>query len=718
MLCFIFCNVGLVLIGFIVNKFVRKMSFTKLCHMLAQVFPTAIFFVMTYAIYTPSSLFLQNISEFSITYLHILPSLLFLTFIIFMIILFIALCVVSDKNVIFFTGFLFAITLGLYVQGNFLNPKFPTLDGAPIDWSMYYKRDLASKMFWVVVPIAVMIVSFGRWKTRLQQVMKYLSCFLSAVQAVSLLMLLIMSKPDIENYGLSKEGEFSVGAKENIVIFIVDTLQTSSMKEYLISDACPIERFDGFTFFENAVSGGSPTSRGLPVFLTGVEYDPLQSEYEWAEERWEAVPLYDYLRQDGFDIRFYSDLSIPGVSDKIIDNYVPSSKYVGDYASFTEQLYRLVNLYLMPQCLKQYFWLTTDDLTEAILADENIYKIGNTEFYKDMEAAGPFQVEYEKTFRLYHLSGVHLPYITDENLQIVGDGAVTEQQVLQGVMKEIYEYVDHMQTIGVYDASTIIIAGDHGRFEDNNPGANAAFLIKRPYEDLPLQYNTAPVHFRNVMATLAETLMDDYSSYGPSMYDITDASDVERMHTIDTPIRNRNSIDDAWDRTVECRFIVPLDPEDVAQYKIWDPYRINSIDYKLGEEIDYTINNSYANQINYRLYKENQAAIASNELSICFNLQDTGAKDLVFHYTYSGVYNERQTMHIYANGSKVDTVVCTNTDKFKDDTVVIPGDKIEDGVLILRFVFPNAVTPNQLDRTDEDTRILSVAFASMRLERE
>ena len=322
MLCFIFCNVGLVLIGFIVNKFVRKMSFTELCHMLAQVFPTAIFFVMTYAIYTPSSLFLQNISEFSITYLHILPSLLFLTFIIFMTILFIALCVVSDKNVIFFIGFLFAITLGLYVQGNFLNPKFPTLDGAPIDWSMYYKRDLASKMFWIVVPIVVMVISFGRWKTRLQQVMKYLSCFLSAVQAVSLLILLIMSKPDIENYGLSKEGEFSVGAKENIVIFIVDTLQTSSMKEYLISDACPIERFDGFTFFENAVSGGSPTSRGLPVFLTGVEYDPLQSEYEWAEERWEEVPLYDYLRQDGFDIRFYSDLSIPGVSDKIIDNYV------------------------------------------------------------------------------------------------------------------------------------------------------------------------------------------------------------------------------------------------------------------------------------------------------------------------------------------------------------------------------------------------------------
>lgn len=716
MLYIIFANVGLVLIGVLFNKFLRKMSSTELRHIVIQLIPATLFLLITYAIYTPSSLFLQNISEFSITYLHIIPSLLFLTFIICMNVFLAALCVMSEKNVIYFSGFLFALALGLYVQGNFLNPQFPTLDGAPIDWSIYYKRGFVSKLFWILLPIMLIVCWGGGWKKRLQQVIKYLSFFLSAVQAVSLVVLIIISEPDNESYGFSKEGEFSVGAKENIVIFVVDTLQASVMREYLASDVYPEGRFDGFTFFDNAVSGGSPTSRGLPVLLTGTEFDPLQSESEAAVERWEEVTLYDDLRQNNYDIRFYSDLSIPGVSDKVIDNYVSSNKYIGDYADFTGQLYKLVNLYLMPQSLKQYFWLTTDNLTASVAADENLYSIGNTAFRDDMEAAGSLQVEYENSFRLYHLSGVHLPYTTDEDLQAAEEGTVTEQQVLQGVMKEIYRYFDEMKNIGIYDTSTIIIAGDHGRFEENNPGANAAFLIKRPYEDSPLQYNSLPVHFRNVVATLAETVLDDYSVYGPSVYDITDESDVERLHTIDTPIRDKNSIDDEWDKAVECRFIVPLDVEDISQYKIWDPYRINSIDYQLGEKIDYTTDNLYADQIEYRMYKENGAATASNELSICFNLQDAGTDDLTFHYTYSEVYNGRQTMRIYANGGKVGTVVCTEEDKHKDNTVIIPGDKIEDDILILRFVFPNAVTPNQLDRTSTDTRILSVAFESMCLD--
>lgn len=716
MLYIIFANVGLVLIGVLFNKFLRKMSSTELRHIVIQLIPATLFLLITYAIYTPSSLFLQNISEFLITYRHIIPCLLFLTFIICTDIFFVALCVMSEKNVIYFSGVLFALTLGLYVQGNFLNPQFPALDGASIDWSVYYKRDVISKLFWVLLLVMLVVCFRSRQKALLQRVIKYLSYFLSAVQVVSLVVLIIISKPDIGSYGFSKEGEFAVGAKENIVIFIIDTLQSSSMKEYLASTACPSERFDGFTFFDNAVSGGAPTSRGLPVFLTGSEYDPLQIEAEAMLERWEDVSLYDELRQNDYDIRFYSDLSIPGVSDKIIDNFVSSNRYVGKYTDFTGQLYKLVNLYLMPQFLKQYFWLTTDNLTESIVADDDLYSIGNTAFWSDMEQAGSLQMKYEKTFRLYHLYGVHPPYVTDENLQTVENGSVTEQQVLQGVMQEVYAYFDKMKDIGIYDASTIIIAGDHGNFEGENVGANAVFLIKRPYEEFPLQYNSAPVHFRNVMATLAEAVMDDYSAYGPSVFDITDESDVERLHTIDTPIRDKNSIDDAWDKAVECRFIVPLDVEDISQYKIWDPYEINSIDYQLGEKIDYTTDNLYADQIEYRMYKENGAATASNELSICFNLQDAGTDDLTFHYTYSEVYNGRQTMRIYANGGKVGTVVCTEEDKHKDNTVIIPGDKIEDDILILRFVFPNAVTPNQLDRTNTDTRILSVAFESMCLD--
>lgn len=154
----------------------------------------------------------------------------------------------------------------------------------------------------------------------------------------------------------------------------------------------------------------------------------------------------------------------------------------------------------------------------------------------------------------------------------------------------------------------------------------------------------------------------------------------------------------------------------MARYQIWDPYEINRIDYRLGETIDFTTDNTYAEQIKYRLYKENGAATASNELSICLRIEDAGKEDLTFHYTYSGVYNGEQTMRIYANGNSVETVTCTQENTGKDCTVAIPGDRIEDDTLILRFVFPNAVTPNQLDRENGDTRVLSVSFTSMCLE--
>ena len=116
------------------------------------------------------------------------------------------------------------------------------------------------------------------------------------------------------------------------------------------------------------------------------------------------------------------------------------------------------------------------------------------------------------------------------------------------------------------------------------------------------------------------------------------------------------------------------------------------------------------------MYKENGAATASNELSICFDLMDYQKGDLDFHFTYSKVYNDEQNMRIYANGHKVATVTCTEDNIHEENVVTIPKNKIENNKLVIRMVFPNAVTPNQIDKTNTDRRVLSVAFDTMRLE--
>lgn len=305
-----FCNIGLVLAGAFINKFIRKMKWEELKGILLRMFPATLFLVMTYAVFTPSALFLQNISEFSIPYIGIVPVILWVAFLLCTIVLFVVLCVVSDKNAVYFNSFLFLLALGLYVQGNFLNPTFPSLDGAPIDWSVYYKRAIVSNLLWPVF-LAAVFAAAVRWKSKSQRIMKWISYWCVSIQMVTLAVLLLTSEREADTYGISKEGEFSVGAEENIVVFIVDSLQTSVMKEYLASDNYPAGRLDDFTMFDNMVSGGAPTSIGLTVFMTGVEYDPLQSGKEFNEDLWEDVTLYDDLHESNYDVRFYTSISVP-----------------------------------------------------------------------------------------------------------------------------------------------------------------------------------------------------------------------------------------------------------------------------------------------------------------------------------------------------------------------------------------------------------------------
>ncbi len=469
------------------------------------------------------------------------------------------------------------------------------------------------------------------------------------------------------------------------------------------------------------LQGGAPTQIAVPLLLTGVEYDPMQPVEDYQEEKWEDTAFYDDMKALGYDIRFFTNLrTVKDIPEGIAGNYEEvKESSIGDTVEFGSLLYKLVNFYLLPQFVKEPFLISTDEMLETINYSNYAYSNNNVQFYKDMKAAGKLKPSCDKAFRLYHMRGVHRPFNSNEELEAVEYGSVTEMQQFTGLMKAMYRYIDEMKQIGAYESSTIIILGDHGRHEINNTESHPAVLIKQPYEKHALAYSSAPIHFRNIYATMAKGIMEDYSSYGPAVDDITDESDVERLHTIDGSIRERNYVDDDWDASNEyCRLIVPYDQDDADSYQVWNPYEINRIDYVPGEKIDFTDkDNKYNADISHRLYKEDgKGAVASNELSICFCINDLKRKDLNFHYTYSNVYNDKQDIRIYANGNKIGTVTCTNENSGIDNILTIPEDVMDDGQLVLRMVFPNAVTPAQLDEDNADTRVLSVEFESMMLE--
>lgn len=703
-----------------IDRNIRRFNISILKQIIIRFFPAVLFLTVTYAVFPPSSLFLENIDEFSIYYSDIIPIILLFSLCLVMILYVTAICLADEKTLHYGIALVFSIALSVYVQGNFLNPAFPSMDGTEIDWSVYRKENIISTCFWLVcIAACLMLAHFLKEKT--EKGMKVIAFFLSAVQLVAIVVLLITTRANnYVNFGYSKEDEFAIGSEENIIIFLIDTLQSSSMEQYLISDAYMDHFLDDFTFFDNAVSGGASTRVALPLLMTGVEYDPMQSMEEYTQEIWEEAGLYHDLHEHGYDVRFYTTARyLSRLPDGVADNYtVTGDSWINDYPVFATQLYKLAHFYTMPQCLKQYFWLSENRMFGAVSLSEDGYVYDDVQFYQDFKAAGGLRTDYDKAYRLYHLEGVHKPYLMNENMERLEEGKdiVSEQQILQGNMRILSEYIEEMKKKGVYESSTIIILGDHGRHEDNNIEANPAILLKRPYETHELMHNSAPVHFRNLYASVAASFLEDYSAYGPSMYDISWESDVERLHTIHRSIWGRIPLEESVNEASDYNRFIINGRADEESYHYWNPWEINRVSYRLEDIIDFATDNKYAEQMTSRLYKENHTAVASNELSMCFVLNQPADGDIRFHFKYAALYNDLQKIRIYANGNKITNVICTSQQIGEDMEFTIPEEVLEGDALVVRMVFPNAVTPNQLDRNNKDMRILSVAFDSMWLE--
>lgn len=614
-----------------------------------------------------------------------------------------------------YIALLFSISLSMYFQGTFLNVNLPVLDGTAVNWQVSQFENIFSVGFWVLCIIICLSLMCLR-KEKTEKIMKDIAYFISAVQMISLVILTVISKNIPSAYSI--DDQFTIGSENNVIIFVVDTLQAAAIEEYIASDAYQDGILDDFTFFDNAVSGAAPTHIALPLLLTGMEYDPTQSLESYSEEIWEGTEFYSDLHNNGYNVCLYTTYQcLPNPPVGTIDNFEAVWKYsIADYLLFSQQLCKLVNFYLMPHCFKQYFWLP--DNTVQGLDTGKSYDMNDPQFYSDLKSADELEIKYENAFRLYHLNGVHTPYNMNENAEPIDHRKeyVTEQRALQGNFKIIQEYIEKLKEADVYEKSTIMILGDHGRHAAYNVESNPAVLIKLPYETHKLAYDSSPIHFRNIVSTITGTFMDDYSHYGPSVYDISEDSDVERLHTVDDTIRMRTDLKDAYNTVTEYTRLIIDDEADSDTYQVWNPYEINRIQYQIGDKIDFTTDNLYAEQINYRLYKENGAAVASNELSICFELENIPKEDLEFHFVYSDLYNDSQKMRLYATGNKVENIVCTPDGIGQENISVISKDYIDDGKLVLRMVFPGAVTPNQLDRDNPDTRVLSVVFTSMWLE--
>ena len=314
------------------------------------------------------------------------------------------------------------------------------------------------------------------------------------------------------------------------------------------------EELKDFTYFDNMIGGGAPTALGVPLMLTGYQYDTTHSLADYRKKAYEEGTLIQDMSDNGYDVKLYTSSEyLNGVNQEAVANTAGGQKYrISDKVQFFKNIYKMSAFYAFPQIIKQYFWFYGDDFAACQAPENNNiiqYELDDSQLYADFKNNGGITVDAgNKTFTLYHMVGAHAPYEMNEQCVDVGETETSLDKQIQGVFRYINGYMQQMKDKGVYDNSTVIITADHGGYGlYERP---AVFVKMADTHNDVMQVNSDSVTFKNLYATYGEAALGQKSNYGNTLFDMAGVSqsryhvapwDVSKgMYPADEYLKNRD----------------------------------------------------------------------------------------------------------------------------------------------------------------------------------
>ena len=410
----------------------------KIKDKLITIYPQLIFLIVTFCIFMPSSLFLGNIDQFAVGFAALIPLLIAASLITAAVVILIGL-IVPKKICNIYAAVIFGGALAAYVQGNFLNPDFGVLNGRQIQWSQFKVNGIISTVVWIVLIVVPPVIVCLK-KDIMTNIIKWGSLFLSSIQVVTLVVLIVSSKRSVDySYVVTKNDEFALSSQGNVVVFIVDTLDNEDAQNYVIDRYC--EELKDFTYFDNMIGGGAPTALGVPLMLTGYQYDTTHSLADYRKKAYEEGTLIQDMSDNGYDVKLYTSSEyLNGVNQEAVANTAGGQKYrISDKVQFFKNIYKMSAFYAFPQIIKQYFWFYGDDFAACQAPENNNiiqYELDDSQLYADFKNNGGITVDAgNKTFTLYHMVGAHAPYEMNEQCVDVGETETSLDKQIQGVFR-------------------------------------------------------------------------------------------------------------------------------------------------------------------------------------------------------------------------------------------------------------------------------------------
>lgn len=434
-----------------------------------------------------------------------------------------------------------------YLQGNFLNIHLGELTGDAIDWSQYTGHGILNTVIWLalfLIPLALYTFREKIWR----KFIVFLPAILIAMQTAGLVSTILqtdfstdvtntVNKP-VDAY-LSEKGMFELSSKENVLVFILDRLDGKYIDNVQADDPAFFDDLEGFTYYPNHMSLYGRTYPSVVYMLTGKAslYDQKADElFRQAYGEGKFLPT---LRENNYTTKLYlgkyytySDLSqLEGLADNIVNETMETSI---DRVAMVKKMLKFSAYRYAPHVMKPYFWFTPESFQETVRVDNELLPF-ETEEYKfgDRLRSHPLTLQNEKNNFMYlHIKGCHASYDMDENGYYVEDGTSTLLAQTKGNFRLLKQYMQQMKELGVYDSSTIIITGDHGKSEDvhslDTYKTTALFVKPGGSPREPLKVSEKPLSHANFQATVLEAAGIDTEEFGDSIWDIPEDAQITR----------------------------------------------------------------------------------------------------------------------------------------------------------------------------------------------
>ncbi len=695
----------------------------------------ALFFSLTLFLFAPSQVYLTNPQDFHFLWpdllIRLTPIALFCA-----LLLIVLLYLVRRYHAVYekAVSLLIALSVLLWVQGNFLLYRLRVLDGRPIDWSPYRHYAIIEGALWA----AVLVFAYAKSLLLFRHARKVAATFI-ALQLISTGLLAFQQwrTPSGSKYTADDDHAFVFSRNRNVIILLLDSFRSDVFQEIVAEDSTYAEIFDGFTFFRNALGGYPTTYPSVPLILTGYHYDsavPLAEFMKTCYLSDSSIPR--VLLRDGYRVDLLAAVPVIHMSDEVASNFRKARPRVG--LGTLARIYDVALLRYAPLLAKRHLFRNNVGPFERISPqfgkERHVLPTGQDlhfmdRFLSEAELASP-----QPTFKFYCLKGSHPPFTLNERLEFENMpwGWDSYKRQAKGALRITGSLLQKLQELGIYDASLIIVTADtglslNGGGEDEQ-GRNRVreylglsegrqpwlvpsqirarglplVLVKRFDERGRMNTSDAPVSLGDIPRTIASELGMDGPFEGISFFEVGEAQGRERRFLYYT-----------WANGSWSRDYLPVMREYLVTGHSWlaSSWRPTYREFSPGEERccppetivfgEPVLFGREGNSTQYQGcgWSDHEEGWTWTDGTIAYLAIPLPGhdKDVVMKATLAPFLWEhgpaKQTVRIYADGERIGL---WEADRGGEYAVRIPREYLRASTLTIRFELPDAASPSEV----------------------